>query len=202
MMMILMMIYRYICPIFPIRLQRLHDHRADRTASMMNKHPLVQMLAVMMTMTMLLLLHMTCADEFLTETAQRIIFRTLYCFLMSTLLYVILILIFKVIISNHLLNDPTGQKMYPAQITKFAHVSVSLYPLVAICWGLSLARQITNSGQRLCLPKIHPFLAYCKPKIHPFLARYKPKIHDFLAYHKPKIHQYVPHFVMMLMMMM
>ena len=141
---------------------------------------------------------------------------------LSTLLYVILILIFKVIISNHLLNDPTGQKMYPAQITKFAHVSVSLYPLVAICWGLSLARQITNSGQRLCLPKIHPFLAYCKPKIHPFLARYKPKIHDFLAYCKPKIHpflarykpklhnllahckpkihQFLPHFVMMLMM--
>ena len=37
-----------ICPIFPIRLQRLPDHRADGTTSLMIKHPLVQMLGVML----------------------------------------------------------------------------------------------------------------------------------------------------------
>ena len=43
-----------ICPIFPIRLQRLPDHRADGTTSLMIKHPLVQMLGAMLTMRMLL----------------------------------------------------------------------------------------------------------------------------------------------------
>ena len=43
-----------ICPIFPIRLQRLPDHRADGTTSLMIKHLLVQMLGAMLTMRMLL----------------------------------------------------------------------------------------------------------------------------------------------------
>ena len=42
----------------------------------------------------------------------------------------------------------------------FARMSL-FYPLVAICPGLGLARQITNSGQPLGLPKIHHFRPLC-----------------------------------------
>ena len=145
---------------------------------MMIKHPLVQMLAVMMTMTMLLLLHMTCADEFLTETAHHITeynsmpyvpFRTSYCFLMSTLLYIILILKFKVIIGNHLQNG---------QIIKFAHVSPSPF--------LSLPSRRYLLRIRLSPPDYQQWSAPLSAQNTPIFGTPKPKLHNFLAYYKPK----------------